>query len=107
VKEVILTKPREAWLDAFGQAGLTVSPVNEMADVVPDLQAKAMGYIMDVDDPDKGKVTVPGMPVKLSKTPGKVTKLAPQLGQHTEEVLIDVLGYSWEDIAKLREQGVY
>ena len=107
IREILRTKPREEWLDKFTKAGLTAAPVNEMADVVPDPQAKAMGYVLDVTDPDHGKVTVPGIPVKLSKTPGKVTKLAHQLGQHTEEVLMEVLGYSWEDIAKLREQGVY
>jgi crotonobetainyl-CoA:carnitine CoA-transferase CaiB-like acyl-CoA transferase len=43
----------------------------------------------------------------LSKTPGKVERLAPELGQHTEEVLMEVLGYTWDDLAKLREAGVY
>jgi CoA:oxalate CoA-transferase len=50
---------------------------------------------------------VPGIPVKLSKTPGRVTKLAPELGQHTEEVLQEVLGMSWEEIGQLREEGVF
>jgi crotonobetainyl-CoA:carnitine CoA-transferase CaiB-like acyl-CoA transferase len=62
---------------------------------------------VEIDDPIHGKVKVPGIPVKLSKTPGKVERLAPELGQHTEEVLMEVLGYTWDDLAKLREAGVY
>lgn len=107
LRKILRARPRSEWLDIFAKAGLTAAPVNEMSEVVSDAQARAMGYVLDVDDPDYGRVTVPGIPVKLSKTPGKVTRLAPQLGQHTEEVLMEVLGYSWDDIGKLREQGAY
>jgi CoA:oxalate CoA-transferase len=72
-----------------------------------EAQVIANDYVVEIDDPIHGKVKVPGVPVKLSKTPGKVEKLAPELGQHTEEVLMEVLGYTWDDLAKLREAGVY
>ena len=45
-------------------------------------------------------------PVRLSATPGAVRAPAPELGQHTEEVLLEVLGFEWEQIGRLREQGV-
>lgn len=107
VREIMRTKSRNEWLDTFSKAGIAAAPVNDMADLMADSQARAMNYILDFDDPDYGKVTLPGILVELSKTPGKVTRLAPQLGQHTEEVLMEVLGYSWDDIAKIREEGVY
>jgi CoA:oxalate CoA-transferase len=47
-----------------------------------------------------------GMPVHFSKTPGDPRAAAPEFGEHTEQVLIDMLGYSWEDIGKLKEEEV-
>jgi crotonobetainyl-CoA:carnitine CoA-transferase CaiB-like acyl-CoA transferase len=106
-KEVFLTKPRGEWWQLFKGAEIPSAPVNDMADLVNDPQVIANGWVSEVDDPSLGKVRVPGVTVQLSKTPGKVRALAPELGQHTEEVLMEVLGYTWDDIAKLREKGVY
>lgn len=50
------------------------------------------------------KVKVPGFPVKFSGTPCAIQREAPELGQHTEEVPLEQ-GYSWEDIAQMREQN--
>jgi crotonobetainyl-CoA:carnitine CoA-transferase CaiB-like acyl-CoA transferase len=107
LSEITRSKPRSYWLDRLEKAGIPAAPVNDYADVEKDPQVIANEYVVEIDDPIHGKVKVPGIPVKLSKTPGKVEKLAPELGQHTEEVLMDVLGYSWDDLAKLREAGVY
>jgi CoA:oxalate CoA-transferase len=49
---------------------------------------------------------VVGIPVRLSATPGTLRLPAPEFGQHTEEVLTEVLGYSWEDVGRLRESEV-
>jgi crotonobetainyl-CoA:carnitine CoA-transferase CaiB-like acyl-CoA transferase len=48
---------------------------------------------------------VRGIPVTLSKTPGAVRSLGPELGQHTEEVLVEALGYSWDQVVELKEKG--
>ena len=61
---------------------------------------------MEYDHPSLGKLKEIGIPAKFSKTPGKIRAPAPQLGQHTEEVLIDFLGYTWEEIEKIRDRGV-
>ncbi len=105
--DITRSKPRSYWLERLEKAGIPAAPVNDYADVANDPQVIANEYVVEIDDPIHGKVKVPGIPVKLSKTPGKVEKLAPELGQHTEEVLMNVLGYSWDDLAKLREAGVY
>jgi CoA:oxalate CoA-transferase len=105
--EITRSKPRSYWLERLEQAGIPCAPVNDYSDVDADPQVIANEYIVEIEDPIHGKVKVPGIPVKLSKTPGKVEKLAPELGQHTEEVLMEVLGYTWDDLAKLREAGVY
>jgi crotonobetainyl-CoA:carnitine CoA-transferase CaiB-like acyl-CoA transferase len=105
--QITRSKPRSYWLERLEKAGIPAAPVNDYADVAADPQVIANEYVVEIDDPIHGKVKVPGIPVKLSKTPGKVDKLAPELGQHTEEVLMEVLGYTWDDLAKLREAGVY
>jgi len=105
--EITRSKPRSYWLERLDKAGIPAAPVNDYSDVEADPQVIINEYVVEIDDPIHGKVKVPGIPVKLSKTPGKVEKLAPELGQHTEEVLMNILGYTWDDLAKLREAGVY
>ena len=107
VIDIFLSRPRDEWVNICEQAGLIVAPAQNYADVAQDPQVLANELIIEVDSPEYGKVKMPGVTVKLSETPGKVRKLAPELGEHTEDVFINVGGYSWEEIAKLREEGVY
>jgi crotonobetainyl-CoA:carnitine CoA-transferase CaiB-like acyl-CoA transferase len=72
-----------------------VQSYQELAD---DEQVAANEYLTKVEDPRLGRL---GLPIALSESPGEV-RPAPELGQHTEEVL-QALGYSWEEISRLRE----
>jgi len=54
----------------------------------------------------RGRVKVLGYPWRFSETPARIAREAPEFGQHTEEVLNEALGLSWEEIAALREDGV-
>jgi crotonobetainyl-CoA:carnitine CoA-transferase CaiB-like acyl-CoA transferase len=107
IKEIVRTKPREEWLKLLEEAGLPVAPVNDYSDVVRDPQVIANDYIVEIEDHIHGKLKLPGITVRLSQTPGKVAGLGPELGQHTEEVLMELCGYTWDDLAKLRKEGVY
>jgi CoA:oxalate CoA-transferase len=107
IKEIARTKPREEWLKLLEDAGLPVAPVNDYSDVAQDPQVLANGYIVEIEDAIHGKLKLPGIPVRLSETPGKVERLGPELGQHTEEVLMQLCDYTWDDLAKLRDEGVY
>ena len=107
IKEIVRTKPREEWLKLLEEAGLPVAPVNDYSDVANDPQVIANKYVLEIEDPIHGKLKLPGIPVRLSQTPGNVARLGPELGQHTEEVLMEVCGYTWDDLAKLRKEGVY
>lgn len=108
IKDIFKTRPRDEWVNAFHEGGVDqVGPIQDYDDITKDPQVLLNQYIVEIDDPVHGKVKVPGIPVKLSETPGKIRGLAPELGQHTEEVLQEVLALSWEELAKLREEGVY
>ena len=104
--ERFASKTREEWVKRLNERELIWAPVNDYADLAADPQMGANDYIVDFDHPAHGLVKLVGIPVKLSKTPGQIRMPAPEFGQHTEEVLMEIGGYSWEDIARLREGEV-
>ena len=62
--------------------------------------------LVEIDQPKAGKVKIAGSPIHLSETPGKIYAHAPLLGEHTEEVLQEILGYSRQDVDRLVAEGV-
>ena len=94
-------KTRDHWLKLLEAEGIPCGAVHTYQELAEDEQTRANGYIVEADDPRLGAVPLPGQPVQLSETPGE-TRPAPDLGQHTEEVL-EELGYSWEKIENLRQ----
>jgi len=106
--QAFATRPRADWIEQLRQAegDFIVTIVNAPADLPEDPQVRANDYVVDFEHPRHGQTRVLGVPVRLGETPGSVRAPAPELGQHTEEVLLDVLGYDWERITALREQGV-
>ena len=80
--------------------------LREYPGVLSDPQALENEFVVDVEHPIAGKVKMVGPAVLLSKTPGKVRSSAPELGQHTEEILTELCGYSWEEVAELKAQEV-
>ena len=99
-------KTRDEWLEIFAAEDLIYSPIKDYWEVVNDPQVLENDFITDVPHPALGTLKEIGIPVRLSETPGSFREPAPQLGQHTEEVLVDMLGYSWEDVEALRDNGV-
>jgi len=98
-------KTTKEWLDSLQPLGLRISPIRTYEDIVNDPQAWENGYIIEMDVPSLGSTKLVGAPVMLSETPAEAQGPPPELGQHTEEVLIN-LGYSWEEVAEMREQEV-
>ena len=92
------------------QAGLEnhvpIGPVNTAEDVVESEQLNYRGFFTDVDHPEAGRIKLPGLPYKLSQTPWQVTRPAPLLGQHNEEIFCNRLGYSKQELARMRQAGI-
>lgn len=86
--------------------GMPVGPVQDPKEVFECPHIKARDLIVETNDPIVGPVKLIGSPLKLSKSPEQLTEPVPSLGQHTDEVLRTLLGYSAEQIAKAREAGV-
>ena len=106
--EAFATKTRDEWIAILRAApgDFIFTIVNDVNDLPDDPQMQANDYVTEFDHPTYGPTKMLGMPVRLSETPGSVRLAAPELGQHTEEILLDVLGYDWERIAELRKLDV-
>jgi crotonobetainyl-CoA:carnitine CoA-transferase CaiB-like acyl-CoA transferase len=106
IEECTRGRGSAAWAEIFADKGITASPINTLADVVKDEQAWANDYFMKAYCEEvKRDVEVRGMPVRLSKTPGQVDCLGPELGQNTELLMMDLLEYSWDEIEAFKAKG--
>jgi crotonobetainyl-CoA:carnitine CoA-transferase CaiB-like acyl-CoA transferase len=103
---VFKTRTRDAWIEAFQARGLLVEPVMDYLEIAEDEQAWANDYLVKVPDAAGREWTMVGSPVRMSKTPARIERLAPEFGQHTEEVLLEA-GYAWDEIAAVRARGAF
>ena len=99
-----LGKTTAEWIAVLEAHDMICGPVQDYEQLTHDPQALANEYLLTVDHPTNGPTQIVGFPWKFSETPAVAAPAAPELGQHTEEVLLAV-GYSWEDIVSLRESG--
>lgn len=105
--ERFLEKNTAAWQVILDEAGIPNGPINSIDQVVVDQQVIAREMIVEVNHPKAGKTMLPGIPIKMSKSPGSIRQPAPLLGQHTSEILRDVFGYSRDQIARFEELGIF
>jgi CoA:oxalate CoA-transferase len=99
-------KTTKEWVTLLGAADLPHSPINNIQEICEDPNIQYRRMLVEMEQPGVGKVRIAGSPIHLSETPGEVYSPAPLLGQHSEEILKDVLGYSKEAIDQLQREGI-
>ena len=106
LREWVAARKVEEVMDALIAVDVPVAPILNIDEALEDPQVRARGIIISVEHPVAGTIRFPGFPVKMSRTPGSIRSAAPLLGQHNEEVLTKLLGYSKEEVEELRKGGV-
>ena len=100
----LTTKNSSEWLEILEKSGVPAGPILNISEVWNDPQVEARNMKVTLDHPTAGKITNIGLAAKLYNTPGRITKPAPLLGEHTREILVDA-GYSKKNIEDLIDSG--
>jgi crotonobetainyl-CoA:carnitine CoA-transferase CaiB-like acyl-CoA transferase len=103
--KIMAAKTWTEWEKEFRANDLIVSGNQTIAEILKDEQAIVNNFYTDIEHPVVGKARLLNSPVQFSETPARITNVAPQLGAHTEEVLLEA-GYTWEDLEELKQQKV-
>jgi formyl-CoA transferase len=103
---IIRTRTRDEWIERLNAEGIPCSPINAMDEVFRDPQVLHREMLVEMHHSSGQKVRMVGIPVKYSETRAAIRRLPPRLGEHTDEVLAEVLGCSCDQIAGLRERQV-
>ena len=106
IDDVFPSRTTEEWEQRLRSAGQRYGRVKTYEEVVSDDTNLANGYIVQVEHPTYGSISVVGNPIGMSETPTRVGVVAPELGEHTEEVLLEA-GFTWEEIDQMRTDGAY
>jgi crotonobetainyl-CoA:carnitine CoA-transferase CaiB-like acyl-CoA transferase len=105
LQALLADRPTRDWVSALGEADVPCGPINDLAQVFGDPHVQSRGLRVDVPHPLAGKVPVVASPMRFSQTPVH-HGTPPLLGQHTREVLEDVLGMGDSEIESLRREKV-
>jgi CoA:oxalate CoA-transferase len=104
VTEALKSKTTAEWVDLMIREDIPCGPVNSVPQLAEDPHTLAREMIAEVKHSRAGNLKVVNNPIKLSRTPAKLEKANPELGEHTEEILAGLLGYSREKIAGLKSE---
>jgi formyl-CoA transferase len=104
VEEWTMTKTKFEVMDICNPLDIPVGPILSMKEIMDDEGLRETGTIVDVDHPERGRYVSVGCPIKLSDSPVEV-KRSPLLGEHTTEILNEVLGYSGDDLRRVVDSG--
>jgi crotonobetainyl-CoA:carnitine CoA-transferase CaiB-like acyl-CoA transferase len=105
LKDVFLSRPLAEWKSRLTEARFPFSPMQNLLEVCSDPQARANDFFTTIDHPTYGKIEVITNPINLSGNPASIRTPAPEIGQHTEEILLE-LGYTWENIVAFKDAQV-
>jgi crotonobetainyl-CoA:carnitine CoA-transferase CaiB-like acyl-CoA transferase len=106
IADLFRTDGTQAWLDRLLAAGVSCAPINTVEQALTAAHTAARGLVTTAQHSTEGEIKIPGIPFRFSRDPASVRRAPPTLGEHTDEVLRDLLGKSPDEIAALREHGV-
>ncbi|XP_041366281.1 succinate--hydroxymethylglutarate CoA-transferase-like isoform X4 [Gigantopelta aegis] len=106
MSDIFLTKTTKQWMKIFDGSGIPYGPINNMKETFSDPQVIHNGMIQEMQHPTAGTIRVPGPAVKFTGSPTVFPTPPPTLGQHTDCVLHDLLGYSHAQVDELRQRGI-
>ncbi|HTD03252.1 CoA transferase, partial [Undibacterium sp.] len=104
--DMVQQKTKQEWIDLLETAGVPCGPINTLDEVFDNPQVLARDMLVELPHPSAGKVKLVGSPMKMSATPAQALSAPPLLGQHTDEVLRDLLGYGDARLAELKRSQV-
>ncbi len=104
IDELMAQRTCDEWMEVFVEAAIPCGPVNDMEHLFADPQVLHRAMIAEVPHPTIGSLRLTGTPIKYSETPATIRRHPPLLGEHTDEVLAEVLEYQPERIETLRQQ---
>jgi len=104
--EWLLPQYKDEFYHRGQAAGLSVAMTRTAEEVVDSQQFKARRFFVEIDHPETGRLKYPSVPYRFSETPYRVMRPAPLLGQHNEEIYCQRLGYSRQELVRMREAGI-
>jgi formyl-CoA transferase len=104
IEQWTMTKTKFEVMEECNRLDIPVGPILSMKEIAEDESLRKTGTVVEVDHPTRGKYLTVGNPIKLSASPA-VVKRSPLLGEHTEEILREFLGYSEDEVAQIKESG--
>ena len=104
IEQWTMTKTKFEVMDILNPLNVPVGPILSMKELAEEPSLRETGTVVEVDHPERGRYLTVGNPIKLSDSPAEVER-SPLLGEHTDEILKDVVGYSDEEIAAAKESG--
>jgi crotonobetainyl-CoA:carnitine CoA-transferase CaiB-like acyl-CoA transferase len=102
--QIFPTRTTAEWMKELEAIDVLATPVRQYREILACEQARTNGYVQEMEHPELGKIRVVGNPIRLSDTPLETTTPPPELGQHSEEILLEA-GYDWPAIQALRDGG--
>ena len=108
MEPLIAAQPSEHWLAGLEKCNVSCGPINDLAQVFDDPHVQARGMHLQMDHPATGNAPVDlvASPMKMSATPPDYRRPPPMLGQHTDEVIRELLDVGDDELAALRAEGV-
>lgn len=106
IAEPLTHKDTKVWQELLDNGGVPNGPINNIEKVINDPQVNAREMIVEVEHPTAGNLKMPGIPIKMSETPGSIRRPSPLLGEHNYEILNEMLGYDKKKVDELIDEKI-